>query len=61
MGEVTLVLSIGLETASGKSFDPVGSGGVQDESVGVQAGEAGKELVLGDQVMATGGVDGYEG
>ncbi|HXM67654.1 MAG TPA: hypothetical protein VN911_13045 [Candidatus Acidoferrum sp.] len=52
MGEVTLAPSVGLEIVKGKSFDPAG-GGV--------ARGAGSLLVLGDQVIWTGGVDGNEG
>jgi hypothetical protein len=64
-GEVTLPPSVGLEIVKGKSFDPVGSGGVQVDVGGVQvdvggvqAGGAGKELLPGAQVMETGGVEG---
>lgn len=60
-GEVTLDLSAGLETVSGKSSEPFGSGGVQVEVGGSHAGGAGSWLVLGDHVMATGGVVGYDG
>ena len=57
-GEVTLPPSVGLEIVKGKSFDPVGSGGVQVDVGGVQEGGAGKELLPGAQVMETGGVEG---
>ena len=61
IGDVTLDPSTGFETVSGKSFEPLGSGGVQVEVGGSHAGGAGKELVLGDHVIATGGVEGYVG
>src|SRR6201988_4019114 len=61
IGEVVVALLRGLETLSGKSFDPLGSGGVQVEVGGSQAGGAGNKLVLGDHVIGTGGVDGYDG
>ncbi len=61
IGDVTLDPSTGFETESGKSFDPLGSGGVQLEVGGSHAGGAGSALVLGDHVIATGGVDGYVG
>ncbi|PYX50456.1 MAG: hypothetical protein DMG79_05890 [Acidobacteria bacterium] len=57
-GEGTLDPSVGFDTVSGKSFDPFGSGGVQVDTGGSQAGGAGNLLLLGDQVMGTGGVDG---
>ena len=57
-GEVTLPPSVGLEIDNGKSLEPVGSGGVQVDVGGVQAGGAGKELLPGAQVMETGGVEG---
>jgi len=41
---------VGLETVNGKSFDPAGGGTC---AVG-----AGRGLVCGDHVIATGGVDG---
>lgn len=50
MGDVTVALSTGLETVSGKSFEPAGGG--------TCAGGAGKGLLCGDQVIATGGVEG---
>jgi len=53
MGEVTVEEFVGLETVSGKSSDPPGGG--------TCAGGAGKSLELGDQVMGTGGVEGYVG
>jgi len=49
-GEVTEVASLGLETVRGKSFEPGGGGSC--------AGGAGRALDEGDQVIATGGVDG---
>jgi len=49
IGDVTLDPSIGLETVSGKSFEPAG---------GAVASGAGKLLLLGDHVIGTGGVDG---
>jgi len=52
MGEVTLEPSVGLESVSGKSFEPVG---------GAVASGAGSLLVLGDQVIGTGGTVGKEG
>ncbi len=61
IGDVTLDPSTGFETVSGKSFEPLGSGGVQVEVGGSHAGGAGIELVLGDHVIATGGVEGYVG
>jgi hypothetical protein len=61
IGDVTLDLSTGLETVSGKLFDPLGYGGVHVEVGGSQAGGAGSLLVLGDHVIDTGGVAGYEG
>ena len=61
MGEVTLDLSTGLETVRGKLLDPLGYGGVQVEVGGSHAGGAGSLLVLGDHVIDTGGVEGYEG
>ena len=51
-GEVTVAPSAGLETVSGKSFDPVLYGG------GIGAAGAGNGLVCGDQVMGSGGVVG---
>lgn len=60
-GEVVLPPSVGLVTVSGKSLDPFGSGGVQVDVGGVHAGGAGSGLLLGDHVIATGGVEGYEG
>lgn len=61
IGEVDVALLAGFETVSGKSFDPLGSGGVQLEVGGSHAGGAGNRLVLGDHVIGTGGVDGYDG
>lgn len=58
IGDVTLDPSAGFETTSGKSFEPLGSGGVQLEVGGSHAAGAGKELVVGDHVIATGGVEG---
>ena len=60
-GEVVLPPSVGLDTVSGKSFEPLESGGVQVEVGGEHAGGAGYGLLLGDQEIATGGVDGYDG
>ncbi len=57
-GEVVLPPSVGLETVSGKSLEPAGSGGVQVEVGGVQAGGAGNGLLPGDQLIVTGGVEG---
>jgi hypothetical protein len=51
-GEVTLELAVGFETVNGKSLEPAG---------GAVAVGAGRSLVLGDQVIGTGGVEGYEG
>ena len=53
--------SVGLDTLNGKSFDPLGSGGVQLDVGGVHAGGAGSALLSGDHVIETGGVEGYEG
>jgi hypothetical protein len=50
MGEVRLTPAVGLETVNGKSVDGVGGG--------TCAGGAGSGLVLGDQVMGTGGTEG---
>lgn len=61
IGDVVVALLVGLETVRGKSFDPLGSGGVQVEVGGSQAGGAGNLLLLGDHVIGTGGVDGYDG
>src|SRR5579862_800075 len=61
MGEVVVALLVGFETVSGKSFDPVESGGVQVDVGGSQAGGAGNKLLLGDHVIGTDGVDGYDG
>jgi hypothetical protein len=52
IGEVTLALAVGFETVNGKSLEPAG---------GAVAVGAGRSLVLGDQAIATGGVEGYEG
>ena len=60
-GEVTDPPSLGLDTVRGKSLEPFGSGGAQVDVGGVQAGGAGKGLVLGAHVIATGGVEGYDG
>lgn len=57
-GEVVVPPSVGLLTLRGKSFDPLASGGAQLEVGGVHAGGAGNGLLPGDQVIATGGVDG---
>src|SRR5579862_5419656 len=61
MGDAMLAPVAGLETVRGKSLDPVGAGGVQVEVGGLHAGGAGRLLVLGDQLIETGGVDGYDG
>src|ERR1700739_4918696 len=61
IGEVVVAPLMGLATVSGKSFDPLGSGGVHAEVGGSHAGGAGNRLVLGDHVIGTGGVDGYDG
>src|SRR5690242_20476488 len=61
IGEVVVAPLMGLETVSGKSFDPLGSGGVQVEVGGSQAGGGGNRLVLGDHVIGTGGGDGFGG
>ena len=52
-GDVTVPPSVGLEIVRGKSFEPDGGGSC---AVG-----AGSELDDGDQVIATGGVDGLPG
>ncbi len=57
MGDVTVEAAVGLETVSGKSFDPL----PQSEVAGSCAVGAGSLLVLGDHVTGTGGVDGYVG
>lgn len=57
-GEVVLPPSDGLDTVSGKSFDPLGSGGVQLDVGGVHAAGAGSALFPGDHVIETGGVEG---
>ena len=49
-GDVTVAPSVGLETESGKSFDPAGGG--------TCAGGAGNGLDEGDHVIGTGGVEG---
>ena len=49
IGDVTLAPPVGLVIVSGKSFEPAG---------GAVAAGAGSLLVLGDQVIGTGGVDG---
>jgi hypothetical protein len=56
-GEVTLAPAAGLDTVSGKSFDPAPHAVVG----GLSAVGAGNKLVLGDQLIATGGVDGNDG
>src|ERR1700739_1795735 len=61
IGEVVVAPLMGLATVSGKSFDPLGSGGSHVEVGGSHAGGAGNRLVLGDHVIGTGGVDGYDG
>jgi hypothetical protein len=53
IGEVTEEELVGLETVRGKSSDPPGGG--------TCAGGAGRSLELGDHVIGTGGVDGYDG
>ena len=58
MGDVTLDLSSGSATLSGKLFDPFGYGGVQVDCGGSHAGGAGKGLVCGVHVIGTGGVAG---
>ena len=60
-GELTVPPSLGLVTVNGKSLEPFGSGGVQVDVGGEQAGGAGYGLVFGAHVMATGGVEGYDG
>ena len=50
IGDVTVPPSVGLEMVSGKSLEPAGGG--------TWAEGAGSGLVCGDQVIATGGVDG---
>ncbi len=50
IGDVTVALSVGFETVSGKSLDPAGGGTC---AVG-----AGNGLLCGDQIIGTGGVDG---
>ena len=57
IGDVTLVLSVGFETVKGKSLDPEPQAVLE----GSCAVGAGRVLVLGDQVMGTGGVDGNDG
>lgn len=52
-GEVVLMPSVGLVIVSGKSFEAAGGG--------TCAGGAGSGLVCGDQVIATGGVEGLLG
>jgi len=52
-GDVSVAPFVGLETVSGKSFDPGGGG--------TWAGGAGSGLDVGDQVIGTGGVEGYPG
>ena len=56
-GEVTLAPAAGLDTVSGKSFEPVAQAVVDGSS----AVGAGNRLVLGDQLIVTGGVDGKNG
>ncbi len=60
-GEVTVAPSVGFEIDSGKSLEPPASGGAHVEVGGVHAGGAGSGLVLGLQVMGTGGVEGEDG
>ena len=50
IGDVTVTPSVGFEIVSGKSFEPGGGG--------TCAGGAGNELVDGDHVIGTGGVEG---
>jgi hypothetical protein len=57
IGEVTLSPAVGFETVSGKSFDPL----PQSEVPGSCAVGAGSRLLVADQVIGTGGVEGYEG
>jgi hypothetical protein len=57
MGEVMLAAAVGFETVNGKSFDPF----PQAEFAGSCAIGAGSVLVLGDQVIGMGGVEGKEG
>jgi len=57
IGDVTLAPAAGLETVSGKSFDPV----PQSEVEGSSAVGAGSRLPLAVHVIGTAGVDGYEG
>src|SRR5947209_738280 len=56
-GEVTLAEAVGFDTVSGKSFEPVPHAAVD----GLSAVGAGSLLVLGVQVIGTGGVVGKEG
>ena len=60
-GDVVLPPSLGLDTVNGKSLAPLGFGGVQVDVGGEHAGGAGSALFPGDHVIATGGVEGYEG
>jgi hypothetical protein len=60
-GEETVPPSVGLEMESGKSLEPLASGGAQVDVGGLQAGGAGYGLVVGVHVIGTGGVDGYDG
>jgi hypothetical protein len=53
-GEVTLAPAVGLETVSGKSFDP----DPQLFAAGSSAVGAGSTLVVEDQLIGTGAVDG---
>jgi hypothetical protein len=53
-GDVTLAAAVGLETVSGKSFDPV----PHTEVAGSCAVGAGRSLLLGDHVIGCGGVEG---
>ncbi|HKU28415.1 MAG TPA: hypothetical protein VJQ54_23305 [Candidatus Sulfotelmatobacter sp.] len=55
---MTLALSSGADTVSGKLFEPFGYGAVQLDVGGSQDGGAGKLLLCGDHVIATGGVEG---
>ena len=57
IGDVTLALATGFETVKGKSLDPAPHAVLE----GFCAVGAGKALLLGDQLMGTGGVDGNDG
>ena len=54
IGEVRVALAVGLETERGKSLEPV----PQSVLLGATAVGAGNELVEGDHVIGTGGVEG---